>query len=297
MKQKPVISVLCLSMNHERFIEKSFHSLVNQTYSNLEIFYADNFSADASFMKGDKILRNSGLPYKSFQREKSYNASQNLNFLLQHATGKYISILSADDWWDPNHLKEKIAYFERNKQYGFVHGSGFLHYYDTGVIELEKVISKRKGWVFNELLQRNFINTIGIVIRKDALDAVGPFDENSPLEDWDMWLRLAEKFELGFLDKPLVYYGKQSANISANKEYMAAGYAYIFTKYSMHPQIKLARKFYEMVDLYEKAKTETGLKRLQLLLHNFDWKVVHFKQLAKAMFSILSTKDTRGTNS
>jgi len=284
MKEQPLVSVLCLSMNHERFIENSFQSLVKQTYTNLEIFYVDNCSADACFGKGDVILSKSGLPYKSFKRESNYNISENLNFLLAQATGKYISVLSADDWWEPSHLQEKIMYFEKNEHFGFLHGGGYLHYYDAGVTEPERVLSKKTGWVFRDLLKRNFINTIGIVIKKEALDVVGKFDELSPLEDWDMWLRIAEKYELGFYDKRLVYYGKQSSNISENKEFMAKGYEYIFSKYSAFPEIKAARKYYEMVELYETASREPGPKSFLLLLRNFDWTLLHVKQLIKVLF-------------
>ncbi len=285
MKQQPLVSVLCLSMNHERFIEQSFHSLLQQTYGNIEIFYVDNASSDTSFEKGNAILSSGNFAYKGFKRQSGYNISENINFLLAHATGKYISLLSADDWWAASHLEEKIRYFEKHEEYGFLHGSGYLHFYDTGVTVPEEVISKKTGWVFKDLLKRNFINTIGIIIKKEVLDKVGPFDEKSPLEDWDMWLRIAEKYQLGFLDRRLVYYGKQSANISNNKTFMASGYEYIFSKYSMYAEIKAARKYYELVDLYERARKEPGSKGFLLLLRNFDWTFLHIKQMSKALFS------------
>lgn len=283
MKQPPLVSVICLSMNHEKFIEKSFHSLITQTYPNIEILYADNFSNDASFEKGDVILKNSGLNYQSFKRERCFNISENINFLTALASGKYISLLSADDWWAPSNLEERISYFEAHNHYGMLHGSGFLYYHDTGIVVPEKILSKKTGGVFKDLLKRNFINTIGIVIKKEVLNEVGPFDECSPLEDWDMWLRISERYEVGFQDKRLVYYGKHSSNISENKIFMAEGYNYIFSKYQGHPEIKAARKYYRMVDIYETVKKEPGPKSLLLLLRNFDFTIVHFNQLIKAL--------------
>lgn len=60
----------------------------------------------------------------------------------------------------------------------------------------------KSGWVLKDLLSGNFINAVGYVIRKSVLDEVGAFDEHSLLEDWDLWIRIAEKYPIGFLDKP-----------------------------------------------------------------------------------------------
>ncbi|RYF80029.1 MAG: glycosyltransferase family 2 protein, partial [Chitinophagaceae bacterium] len=252
----PLVSVLCLSMNHEHYVEQSANSVVTQIYSNIEIIYLDNFSSDATFEKADGIFSASGRPYKGFKREKSYGISANVNFLLQQATGKYISIISADDWWDANNLSEKIAFFEQHPEFGFLHGAGYIHYYNSGNIVKEDVLNHRSGWLLRELLRRNFVNTNGAIIRRDVLQQVGNFDEDSKLEDWDMWIRIAEKYPIGFFPKPLTYYGKQSDNLSDNKAYMKEGTEYIFKKYSHYKkEMAAAKDYYHMVDVYEAATT------------------------------------------
>jgi glycosyltransferase involved in cell wall biosynthesis len=287
MNSKPLVTIICLSMNHEKYIKKSFQSAVRQTYRNIEIFYVDNHSSDASWQTGDEIFRTSGLPYRGIKREKSYGISENINFFIPEAKGKYLTILSADDWWDIDNLEEKISYFETNPHYGMLHGSGFICNYETGEIELEEVVSSRTGWVFKDLLKRNFINTIGAIIKMEAIATVGMFDENSPLEDWDMWLRITEKFQLGFYKKPLVYYGKQPANISANKEFMNRGYEYIFAKYKKYGEINDARKFYKMTDIYDEARYHPSFVNLINLIKNFQFTVLHLRQLGRCAFAMM----------
>lgn len=286
MSNQPLVSVICLSMNHEAFIERSFHSVVQQTYPNLEIFYVDNHSSDGSFEKGYEILVQSGRVFKAVKRTRSYGTSENFNFFLGQVKGKYVSILSADDWWEGDNLSRKIAYFEQHAQYGMLHGAGFLYYHDTGKIAVEKVDSTRSGWVFKDVVKRNFINTIGVIIKKEVLDDVGFFDEESALEDWDMWIRIAEKYQVGFFEVPLVYYGRHGSNVSKNKVFMDAGYQYIFSKYRHLPEIKAARDYYEMVEIYRLAATKSPLKAVYLLLTKFRFSTVHFKQLIKGMLGI-----------
>lgn len=288
--QPPLVSILCLSMNHEKYIEKSVTAVINQTYPNIEIIYVDNFSADSTFEKGDAIFRASGRPYQGFKREKGYGISSNINFMLQKARGKYISTLSADDWWDVTNIEEKIAHFEKHPQFGMLHGAGYICYYNTGTIVKEAILNNKSGWLLKEVLRRNFVNTNGAIIRKDVLDDVGPYDEQSNLEDWDMWIRIAEKYPIGFFEKPLTYYGKQSENVSDNKKYMKEGTDYILNKYNHYKEIAAARDYYHMVDVYEVAMKNPRIRSLLLLVKHFRFSLLHIKQIARLLMTMVGIK-------
>lgn len=285
LDSSPLISILCLSMNHERFIEKSIHSALAQTYSNLEFIYLDNFSSDTSYEKASAMFKACDRPASVYRREKSFGISANLNFMLGYAKGKYISTLSADDWWDITNIEEKVAFYEKNPQYGLLHGAGYICYYDTGEIVREPVLNSKSGWMLKEVLKRNFINTNGVLLRKDVLNEVGLFDEQSNLEDWDMWIRIAEIYPIVFFEKPLAYYGKQSANVSDNKAYMKEGYEYIFKKYRHYKEVHAARDYYKMVDVYEAAMLQPSLDGMRLLIKHFRFSAVHIKQMGKIMLA------------
>ncbi len=291
MSDLPLVSVICLSMNHEKYIEKSFHSIINQTYSAIEILYVDNNSSDATFQIGENMLKNSGLPFKAYKRNRSYGISENINYLLKQAVGKYIAIHSADDWWDLSNLKEKISFYELHPQYGFLHGSGFLYFYDTHKTKPDLVTNRKSGWLLRDILKRNFINSIGLIIKKEAIDNVGLFDESSPLEDWDMWIRIAEKYEIGFFNKPLVYYGKNTgSNLSENKNYMNKGLEYSFKKYSHYQEIKEAKTYYKLLNLYDAAAVNPDFKNLGQLFNNYQFTFLHFKQVVKCIFGMIGFK-------
>ncbi len=291
MPGTPLVSIVCISMNHEKFIKKSFLSAIRQTYPNTEILYVDNNSSDASFEIADEIFSASGLAYEGIKRESSFNLSSNINVALSGARGKYVTFLSADDWWKPTNLQEKIDYYERHPQYGLLYGSCYIHYYDTGKT-IKENSSSYSGWALKEVVKRNFVNAIGVIIKKETLDTVGLFDENSPIEDWDMWIRIAEKYEIGFFDKPLVYYGRQTgSNISDNKAYMKNGNEYIFKKYAKYTkEIASARHFYKLANIYDTATENPNLDNFLQLLKNFQFTVGHFKHLVKCTLGIFNIK-------
>jgi glycosyltransferase involved in cell wall biosynthesis len=288
MPESPLVSILCISMNHAAFIENSFLSAVNQTYANKEILFVDNFSTDQSFEIGLQVFQNSGVSYQAFKREKNYGISENLNFLIAKSKGKYITFLSADDWWDNENLNKKIPFFEQNPGHGLLHGAGFIHNYSSGKISVEKPLNTKSGWMFSQVIKRNFINTIGVIIRKEVFDDLGYFDESSPIEDWDMWIRIAGKYQILFYPEPLVYYGKRSGeNLSDDKAFMKKGYQYIFHKYAHRPEIAEARRFYALMDVYEQARLHPNMGSFRLLLRNFQFTFLHLRQMARCGLGIM----------
>ena len=282
MNTKPLLSVLCVSMNHGKYIERSFLSIVNQTFRNFEILFIDNNSTDNSFEIADKIFTDSKLPYQYFKREKSYLVSANLNYLLKHAQGEYITFLSGDDFYELNNFEEKMKYYMAHPEFGMIYGAGYKYYYDTGKTILMDGALWKSGWVFKDLLNFNFINSIGTLIKKSTLDDIGVFDENSKLEDWDMWLRIAIRYPIGFLDKPLVYYGRSTGNnTTANSAYMDDGVTYIFNKYAAYKGIKNAKRKYWLFRVYEAASEKPSFKNFQFILKNFQFNFTYFKHVLK----------------
>jgi glycosyltransferase involved in cell wall biosynthesis len=197
--EKGLVSVLCLSMNHEEYVEQGYTSIFTQTYKNIEILYVDNNSIDKTFEKADAIFQKSGFPYKGFKRRENYGISANLNFLLKEARGEFIAVLSGDDWWENDNLELKIQCLRKDLEYGLVYGNGVkffqkenrqLPYYDK---------EQKSGYLFNDLLKGNLFFAASVVSRHDALREIGFFDENLPMEDWDMYLRMAEKYKIAYL--------------------------------------------------------------------------------------------------
>lgn len=283
MENKGLISVLCLSMNHELYVKQAYESVVNQTYRNIEVIYVDNNSKDKTFEIADAVFKRSGLPYKGYKRQENYGISPNLNFLLKQATGEFVAVLSGDDWWELSNLEEKKKCFDKDPQYGMVYGNGYIYYQKEQRPELYYKAEQRSGSLFKELLNGNFIFAASVVVKTSVMRTLGNYDENSPIEDWDMWLRITEKFPIGYVGAPSVYSRYTGSNLSSNIEFMNKGFNYIFNKYRAYPQIKIAKKNIRMAQAYQLASTAPGWSSLSYILKNFQWNLKYIRQISRCL--------------
>jgi GT2 family glycosyltransferase len=65
----------------------------------------------------------------------------------------------------------------------------------------QKTPMRKSGRIFEDiLLQRFYIPALSVLIRREVFDLVGGFDENLLIEDWDMWLKIANRFEIAYLN-------------------------------------------------------------------------------------------------
>lgn len=285
----PLVSILLLSMNHEKFIEQCILSLKEQTYKNIEVIYLDNASNDKTFEVGKKALEKSGISHKIFSNAESKGISKNLNFLLNNSIGEYFIPLSTDDWLTPESIYEKMKYFLQHPEFGMVYSSCFYYFHNTGeTIECPRKNEYKQGWVLSEILKGNFIRSVGSIIKRGTLKKIGLYDEASLLEDWEMWIRVAEKFPIGYIDKELAFYRmKNGSNVTENNHYMIDGADYIVQKYSHYKEIEEAKKNINISKCYTYASHEPSLKSLIFILKNYEFDFFHFKQTVKVVLGII----------
>jgi alpha-1,3-rhamnosyltransferase len=280
-------------MNHEKYASQGCTAVLDQTYRNIEIIYADNNSKDRTFEIADELFRKSGLPYKGFKRTENYGISANVNFLLQHARGEFIAFLSADDWWANDHIQNSVDLFTANPDYGLIYSNGHLYKQSDASQFVFYEQQQPSGWVFNKLLQGNFIHAVSAVIRSEVLKKVGGFDENSPIEDWEMWLRISEKYQVGYVHQPSVFYRVTGNNLTSNLDFMNKGFDYIFKKYAAHPEVSIAKKNIKLGQAYQLASTKPGFASLRYILKNYQWNLKYTKHVVRCLLGMAGWKDKK----
>lgn len=209
---QPLVSVVCLCYNQASFVKEALESVWTQTYSAVELIVVDDGSTDGSAAVIRQLL--SGRPEIQFLdiRENTGNC-QAFNRALAISKGKYIIDLAADDVLLPERVAVGVkALEEAGETYGvhftdalYINSQGrFLrqHYRrDKGGGLNEKV---PQGWVYAELLQRYFICTPSMMMRRSVLEALGGYDESLAYEDFDFWVRSARDWQYCFTDQLLV---------------------------------------------------------------------------------------------
>lgn len=286
MRQTPLVSIICLSMNHEAFVKQSFESITGQTYKNIEILYVDNNSTDATFELADGIFKNSGRPYHGFKREKSYNIAQNLNFLIKKATGKYISVQSGDDWWELNNVEKKIIFYEQNQHFGLVYGNGYYYYEDTG----KKILPTnahlfKQGYIFEDVLLGGIYFPVGYIMRRDVFETVGYYDENIKIDDWDMWLRILKHFPIGYFSEPLVYYRRHENTFCKNIESNFIEALKTVEKYKGEKHYAQAKEMCTRSYVYGLGMAAPNLNTAGKILKHFKLNSFYIRQFTKVMLA------------
>jgi len=154
--------------------------------------------------------------------KKNGGACSARNLGISLAKGEYIGLLDCDDLYLPEKIELSVRFFEKNPDFGFIHSAAY--FIDGNGKVLRKFShrqSRRMGWIAKNLVFRDFICNSTVVVRKACFEKVGLFDERifTP-GDWDMWLRLAEKYKAGYIDIPLVSYRASGSYILSHIEQM-----------------------------------------------------------------------------
>ncbi len=206
----PTVSVIIHTYNNEKFIAETIESVLNQTYKDYEIIIVDDGSVDGT--------RDALSPYKQkiryhYKENGGIASAKNTGISLSEA--EFVAFLDHDDLWVSDKLQLQMECFKENPQVGLVYAQ-YTSFRDSKELRT-KPEKGYSGWIFKELLAKSFIQTSTVVVKKECLNAVGPYDESFSLGDeYDMFLRISKKFQCGFVDKGLTRYRVHDTNASNN---------------------------------------------------------------------------------
>jgi glycosyltransferase involved in cell wall biosynthesis len=214
----PKISVNIPVFNDEKYIRQTLDSVLGQTFSDLEVVIVDDGSTDgtAAIIKG---YRDPRLKYY-YQRNQGIGAARNR--ALKESSGEYIAFLDHDDLWLPAKLEKQMALLEKDSSLGLVF-CDTTFFNDRG--DMYSIYADRKpprGRVFDEILSWYFLSCETVVIRQAVLAQVGEFPPQMMMaEEYDLFLRIAYKYPIDYVDEPLAKYRIHEKNYSWGKELQA----------------------------------------------------------------------------
>lgn len=207
----PLVTVICLCFNHQKYVLESMNSVLAQSYSEIELIVIDDASTDNS----QEVIRDfiQSHPQITFiPLETNLGNCAAFNKGLAIAKGKYIIDLAADDILLPNRITKQVETFESiSEEYAVVFTDAYL-IDEEG--KITKTFYKRNptgklienvpsGDIYIHLIKRMILSSPTMMMRKKVLDELGGYDESLSYEDYDFWVRSGRKYNYYFLNEIL----------------------------------------------------------------------------------------------
>jgi glycosyltransferase involved in cell wall biosynthesis len=207
------VSVVIPTYSRARYIGEAVRSVLSQTYRDLEVIVVDDGSTDDT----EQVLAALADSRMRYLVQAHRGASAALNHGWRAARGEYIGRLDSDDVWQLNLLQELVPLLDHDDSVGLAYARA--RWMDAQGLPLTPILGaseKFRGRTLESLLYGDFVCPMALLLRREALESVGGFDESlSASVDWDLWIRLASSWRFAYRDRVLAWYRCHGENLTA----------------------------------------------------------------------------------
>lgn len=228
--RRPKVSVITPTLNRAKLLPDAIRSVLKQTLKDWEHIIIDDGSSDNTEDVVRKFIDHR-IVYVNRFKQSGISATRNLGLRL--ASGKYIAFLDSDDLLTPDSLKKRVVYLDTHPAVSMIYGRMKVKKTSRYLKEVKKQKARPgvKSYDFYDALMKktrshqeryqlllyadySFLRSGTVMVRKVALDQIGGFDEKFVVsEDYDLWLRIAKKYDFHFLDQVLMTYRRTESSI------------------------------------------------------------------------------------
>ena len=207
-------SVVIPLYNKAPYVAKAIGSVLSQTFTDYELVIVDDGSKDNSAEIAARVIE--GYANCRLLKQENAGVSMARNNGVAVSQGEYLCFLDADDWWEPAFLEEMSHLIENFPEAG-IYGTNY-----TIVNETKHKTRVAKVGV-GEGFEKGYVNychvyastmymplwTGAVCVPRSVFDEMQGFPKGIKLgEDFLLWIRIALKYKVAFLNKPLAYYNQ-----------------------------------------------------------------------------------------
>lgn len=204
LKGLPLVTLLAIAYNHEKFLIQTLDSIVAQDYPNLELLIMDAASSDSSAVLIKEWVKDKNLPIQTIFQSTTKTITQNANEGLALASGKYFQIISCDDILERNKISRQVEVFLNSDDCLAVVYCDATKIDENGDDLNEPSFFEERSWfsesqlpsgcIFPILLQDYFIVAPTVLVDLEKIKDQEGYNPKSMMEDLDIFLRLSQKF-------------------------------------------------------------------------------------------------------
>lgn len=201
------VSVVITTYNRAQFLQRAIESALGAA-SDPDVIVVDDCSTDNTT---EICAQRSDIRYVRLNANKGLANARNVG--ISESSSEFIAFLDDDDLRLPGSIDKQLGRLEADERVAICYGQALIgdaqRQLPTGEIYPSEC---PEGDIFWELLEDNFIPMPSVVARKSCLLDAGGFSTSLNLiEDWDMWLRLSEKFLFAAIAEPVAIHRKANA--------------------------------------------------------------------------------------
>lgn len=201
------VSIVLPTYNRAYCIERSIDSVLRQTYTEFELLVIDDCSTDGTETLIRQIAKKDDR-VRYFKQPQNRGVAAARNEGIRRSQCPCIAFQDSDDVWKADKLEKQMHVMKEQPETGMVYcvlegrkKDGTLIHIPDGAMEK----SGLQGDMYRLLLQANVIDAPTAVVRRECLEQTGLFDEDLIcLEDWELFLRIAKDWKIGYVDEALL---------------------------------------------------------------------------------------------
>lgn len=276
MADKPTVSICICSYNHARYLPQTIDSVLTQTYQDFELIIVDDGSQDNSHevltdyqqRYPDKIR------YVWHDNHANRGISVSCNLAVSLARGRLFTWLGSDDYWFPEKLATQVRFFDEHPEVGMLHTSALTLDANGTLFPVSNVHDAIDPQPLAAMVVSNPVVASTAMMPTRLFAELGAFDENLVFSDWELWIRIAARYPIGFLAEPSCAYRVHGQNVSISSKaetILKHNVAVIETVTANIPAIDHALKNRSLANMYLRAgldgiaggDIDAGRKRLK----------------------------------
>lgn len=225
--KSPLISIVIPTYNRPDHLERALESALRQTYENIEIIVVDDGSELSLEVFEEKYPS-----VRFLKNSTNRGACYSRNRGLEIAKGDYINFLDDDDELFPEKIELQIDKFQKSEETNL--GMVTCHLVDCRSGKEKAVRNEVQGNIYKKMLSGFAVaGTEAMLFKKSVFDDIEGFDERlESSQEYDLFIRVSEKFRIDYVDKVLTRKNRSADQISLNFDKKIQGARMLFSKHN-----------------------------------------------------------------
>jgi glycosyltransferase involved in cell wall biosynthesis len=237
-----LVSVIIPAYNEAATVERTISSVLNQTYSDLEVLVVDDGSTDET---AALVRRMADLDHRIKLLQKANGGLVSArNCGIAHAQGEFIALLDADDLWHPEKIRKQLKVLRSRAD-----RVGLVYCWSRAIDEQDRVLfdvtpCALRDNVYAALIIRNFLSSGAPLVRRRCVEEVGGYDVTlssrgaACCEDLKFNLDIAERYDFDLVPEFLLAYRRRAGSMSSNYDSMLRSHKVVIDEVrERHPEL------------------------------------------------------------